>query len=146
MYGEAIKLESTEDSSGCKTGTKTIYEGFDEASDKIPFKHSCKECRYSGGYKIVSGEFRGYEWFNKTIYYFKDDKLFFIFSDGGAESCAWEYRIYYDKDGNAIKILEKSNDCTGEEPDKSKDIIDSLEKKRIIDEVNNDYNAILEML
>ena len=146
MYGKARQLENSGDSTACKTGTKTIYQGFDDSSEKMPFKQSCKECHYSGGYKIYAGEFSGYEWFSKSIFYFKDNKLFFLFSEGGAESCAWEYRIYYDKDGIAIKILEKSNDCTGEEPDQSKEINDPSERKRILDEANNDFNAILEML
>ena len=146
MYAEAIQLENSGDSTTCKTGSKTIYQSFDDSSDGIPFKHSCKECSYSGGYKIYTGDFNGYEWYNKAFYYFKDGKLFFIFSEGAAESCAWEYRIYYDQNGNTIKILEKSNDCTGEEPDKSTEISDPLEKKRILDEANNDFNAILEML
>lgn len=146
MYAEAIQLENSGDSTACKTGTKTIYQGFDESSEKMPFKHSCNLCDYPGGYKIYTGDFNGYEWYNKTSYYYKDEKLFFIFSEGAAESCAWEYRIYYDQKGNAIKILEKSNDCTGEVPDKSQEIKDPTEKKRILDEANNDFNAILEML
>jgi len=146
MFGEAIQLENSGDSTACKTGAKTIYQGFDDSSEKMPFKHSCKVCTYSGGYKIYTGDFNGYEWFSKSIFYFKDDRLFFVFSEGGAESCAWEYRIYYDQKGNVIKILEKSNDCTGEVPDKSQEIKDPTEKKRILDEANNDFNAILEML
>lgn len=147
MYTEIIQLEKSIDSSKqCKTGKKINYEGFGDNSEKYPFEQSASKCTLTKGYSTLTGNFSGYEWGDKTIFYYKNDLLFFVFAEAGAESCFSEYRIYYDSKGIPIKILEKSNDCNGEDMTKNVEVIETAEKKRLTDKINKDHADILEML
>ena len=146
MYGEVIKLSSSITSKNCKTGKVTNYEGFDESSEKMPFEQTAEYCNVSVDYTTYKAKFCGYEWSNETIFYLKGNKVFFVFMSSSSEACTNEYRIYYDLNGNVIKILNKSNDCNGDKPVKSSEIADKVEMKNIIDGVNTDFAKVLQML
>lgn len=147
MYTDIIQLEKSIDTSKqCKLGKKINYEGFDSNSEKYPFEQSASKCTFTKGYSTLTGNFSGYEWGEKSVFYYKNDALFFVFAEVGSESCFSEYRIYYDIKGTAIKILEKSNDCNGEHPTKNVEVMDAAEKKRLTDKINKDHDDILEML
>lgn len=148
MYSDIVELEKSIDTvKQCKTGKKTNYEGFGNSdSEKYPFEQTAMKCTFTNGYSTLTGNFSGYEWGAKTIFYYKNDALFFVFSDQGAESCIFEYRIYYDTAGKVIKMLEKSNDCGGEVPTKNVEVKDAVEQKRILENIAKDRTEILEML
>lgn len=147
MYNQITLLEKSIDSAKqCKTEKKTLYESFGDNTEKYPFEQSALKCVFTNGYNTLTGNFSGYEWGDKTIFYYKENDLFFAFTEGGAESCYSEYRVYYNTKGTPIKILEKSNGCSGELPTNNVEIIDTNERKRILDKINKDRADILEML
>jgi hypothetical protein len=148
MYKDVTLLEKSIDSAKqCKTGKKINYDSFGNSdSEKYPFEQLASKCSFKNGYTTLTGNFSGYEWGDKTIFYYNENDLFFVFTEGGAESCYSEYRIYYNTKGTPIKILEKSNDCNGEHPTNNVEIMDKNEQKRIIDKINKDHTDILEML
>lgn len=146
MYTDIIQLEKIEGFDKCKTGDKITYEGFSPESEQMPFKQISKKCDFSGHYTIYIGEFIGYEWDEKIIYYYENEKLFFVFIEQGAEACASEYRVYYDLNGNIIKVLQKSNDCDGEKPAISIEVKDKSEKENLLLQIDSNFLQILEMI
>jgi hypothetical protein len=146
MYSEIVELQKNTDQKQCKTGKKTTYESLESSTTGFPFEQTAEKCTLKNNYSIIKGNFKGYEWGNDIFFYYKNNNLFFVYSEGGAESCYSEYRIYYDIKGNVIKILEKSNDCSGETPVKNTDITEPEEQKRILLRVNEDLAAATEML
>ncbi len=146
MYGEVIKLSNSNTSKQCKKGKMTNYEGFDQSSEKMSFEQTAELCQISKDYITYNGSFCGYEWRSNKIYYLKNNKLFFVFITSEAEACIEEYRVYYDINGNIIKILKKSNDCDGNPPLNSVEIKDKAEIKIINDDTNSDFNKALKMI
>ena len=146
MYGEVNKLSNANTSKQCKTGTNTSYEGFDENSEQVPFEQTAELCHISKEYSTYRAKFCGYEWASETIFYLKNNKIFFVFQSTGAESCSDEYRAYYDINGKIIKILNKSNECNGDTPSISSEIKDKEEMKRIQIDINSDFSKVVEMI
>jgi hypothetical protein len=146
MYGEVMKLSSSNISKNCKQGKMTIYEGFDPSSEKMPFEQTAEFCNISKDYVTYNGNFSGYEWISNKTYYLKNNKLFFVFISSGAEACAHEYRIYYDMNENIIQILKKTNDCDGSSPITSSEIKDKAEIKIIKEDIQSDFNKVLKMI
>ncbi len=146
MYGEIVKLSSSNISKKCKQGKMTIYEGFDPSSEKMPFEQTAEFCNISKDYVTYNGNFSGYEWISNKTYYLKNNKLFFVFISSGAEACAHEYRIYYDMNENIIQILKKTNDCDGSSPITSSEIKDKAEIKIIKEDIQSDFNKVLKMI
>lgn len=146
MYSELTELQKAIDHKQCKKGKKTTYESFDSNSEKYPFEQTAEKCTLTKSYSILTGNFSGYEWSDKTIFYYKNNELFFVYAEQAAESCYSEYSIYYNTKGGIIKVLEKSNDCNGELPTKNVELTDAAAQKHILDRVNEDLNEVMEML
>lgn len=124
-YTELISLQIKK--SNCKTGKKISKEGFSNDTEQYEFVNSVKQCQLEKGYSFKEGEFNGYEWTKRITFYYKNDQLFFAFSRGGAEAYGYEYRTYYDSEGNIIKVLENTNDGDGDLPKNRREITDGEE-------------------
>jgi hypothetical protein len=146
MYGDIININNSNNAKQCKTHKIINYEGFDETSEKMPFDQIAEHCKVSNEYNTYKAKFSGYEWNNETIFYLKDNKIFFVFISSSSEACSNEYRLYYDLTGKVIKILNKSNDCNGDKPIKSSEIIDKDQAKGIVEGINTDFNKALQIL
>jgi hypothetical protein len=151
MYAEVIKLSKPNISKQCKKGKKTFYEGdfeigtIEEGRSRV--EQTAERCHISKEYTIYKAKFSGHEWYSDIIYYLKNNKIFFAYLSAGAESCIYEYRVYYDLNENIIKILKKSNDCDVYSPLKSSEIKDKAEIKRIYDNINSSfYYGVLRMV
>jgi len=125
MYAEATELSLKK--KDCESGKKIEYEGFDEASEKMPFEQTAEKCKLANNYVSISASLQGYEWNINVTYYYKNEKLFFVFISNGAEACFVEYRVYFDENQKIIKLLEKSNDCDGGDLKKNNEITDAKE-------------------
>lgn len=125
MYAEVNELSLKK--KDCFSGKKTEYDSFDEASEKIPFDQTAEKCKLGNNYVTISASLNGYEWNSNVSYYYKNDKLFFVFISNGAEACMVEYRIYFDENQKIIKLLEKSNNCDGGDLKNNNEITDAKE-------------------
>jgi len=135
MYAELNSLISLKKE--CIYGKKIEHEGFDENSEKYPFDQMAESCKLSNNYKTLSASFNGYEWNCNMSYYLNNDIPFFVLMSTGAEGCISEYRIYLDKNGEIIQLLEKSNECDGNTPLINKEIQD-------LKQIDNIKNIIIQ--
>lgn len=144
MFATATQNEKNIKNSNCKSGSKTTYDGL--VKKEYPFKQSGKICKLPQGYAIYYGDFKGYDWMQKTTCYLKDGKLFFIYIERSAEACADEIRLYFDKNGKAIRALEKSNDCDPQKLPEGEKTLSKEDARPIITQAMKDYNDILKMV
>lgn len=123
-------------SKNCKNAEKKwVYKLDNELS--IDFVNRATVCKLPNEIKILTGEFNGYEWDEQYSYYFKNDKLFFVYYEVNSEACGDEYRIYYDENKQVIQILTKTNDCSGDYvSDNNTKITDNKRQSEIIETVN----------
>lgn len=146
MYSEINELEKTIDHKQCKTGKKITHESLTSDTSGYPFEQTAEKCLLKNNYSIIKGNFTGYEWAADIWFYYKNSELFFVYTERGAESCYSEYRIYYDTKGSFIKILEKSNNCSGDYAEKNVELTDAEDQKRILTRINEDHAELMEML
>lgn len=129
----------------CKTESRISYDSFD-GEEQIPFEDFAEQCNYAIGFTRKSVELHGYEWADQATFYYEGDDLFFVYMSGGAEACAYEYRVYYDKRENPILVLSSENDCDGEDPGNSIEVKDEQKKEEIIETITytlRQLNSIL---
>jgi hypothetical protein len=129
----------------CTRHSLTTYDGLME-SEQYPFENTVEECRLPKGLKYRTLTVNGYESSITAHYYFQDGHLFFIFVDGGAEACAFQYRLYYDRKGALIRILSAENDCDGDAPGKQQEVKNPQKREEILstlDYCEERYNEIL---
>jgi hypothetical protein len=144
-YDDAQKSLAS-DSNSCKKNEEKWKASLDE-DNVMEFTNKAQECSLPNGIKVFSGEFNGYEWQQKFSYYFKDDKLFFVYYESAAEACYDENRIYYDENQNPIQFLFKTNDCDGNDATNNKKIEDKKEQNtllKIVDKHIVEIKRILE--
>jgi hypothetical protein len=91
----------------CKQKTRVKYDSFSPETEKMPFDQVASRCKLSDEFELIEGNLSGYEWSNTVHIYKKNQKIFFIFIEGGAESWSFERRYYCDKDENVIRHLER---------------------------------------
>ena len=134
---------SADKNKNCKSGTKTSYDGME---DQYPFENTAKECQLDGDFMYQQVSLSGYEWGETCTFYYKDNKRFFTYLTGGAEACGYDYRVYYNKEGEVIRVLLAENDCDGEEVSSSIEVTDEKRKQEIIGSIahsEKELNAIL---
>lgn len=139
-----LQAYSTEEVN-CKTASKTTYDGLSE-EHKYPFENTAEDCQLKDNFSYKLVELNGYEWGESTTFYYKDNQLFFTFLRGGAEACAYEYRVYYAKDASVIRILLTENDCNAEDPPPSTEVKDEQKKEQILKAVRNAEQELISML
>ena len=91
----------------CKQKTRVKYDSFSPETEKMPFDQVASRCKLSDEFELIEGNFSGYEWSYTVHIYKKNQKVFFIFIEGGAEGWSYERRYYCDKDENVIRHLER---------------------------------------
>lgn len=127
LYSAIQKAQKKE--SACTSKSKTTYDGLEE---KYPFENTAKQCQLEDDLMYQQVQLNGHEWSETCSFYYKDNALFFAFLSGGAEACGYDYRVYYNKDGEVIKVLSAENDCDGNEVSSSKDVTANSKKKEEI--------------
>lgn len=143
-YKEMMSLKTK--SNECVTDTIITMEKAFEEMDEIEFEQVGRACNLENGFSYLEGEFYGYEWATTTTFYYKNNQLFFAYSRGGAEACAFEYRLYYDMNGEVLRITEKTNDCDGEIPNIFRDITGIEEGHNWIKTIEGDLSEIESIL
>lgn len=118
----------------CSTAKSTTMDGLMEDM-QYPFENTAQQCTLPDGYSYQTLELRGYEWAETAHFYFKDEALFFTFIEGGAEACGYEYRVYYNRSGEVIRVLSAENECDGGDLGKSKEVKEEKNRKEILDAV-----------
>ena len=91
----------------CKQKTRVKYDSFSPETEKMPFDQVASRCKLTDEFELIEGNLSGYEWSYTVHIYKKNQKIFFIFIEGGAESWSYERRYYCDKDENVIRHLER---------------------------------------
>ena len=132
LYG---KIQSSPNQQkNCTSKTKTTIS-YDIMEEGIPFTNTAKECLMENGFKYQQVEMNGYEWSETCNFYFKDNKRFFTYVSGGAEGYGYDYRVYYDREGEVIRVLLAENDYDGQEVGPSVEITKETRKEEILNEV-----------
>lgn len=144
-YSDAQNNMKSADKNCKNTEEKWVYKL--DKDLKMDFVNKASECILPNGIKVYSGEFNGYEWQQKFSYYFKNDKLFFVYYESAAESCYEENRIYYNENQKPIQFLFKTNDCDGNDATDNKKIEDKNQQNdlmKIVDKHIVEIKRILE--
>lgn len=115
----------------CTLKKSTTMDGLDKDM-QFPFENSAEECTLSDGLKYRTLELNGYEFSEECRFYYADNTVFFVLLEGGAEACAFVYRIYYDKKGKVIRVLSAENGCTGDAVGESLEVTDPAKRKEIL--------------
>ena len=104
----------------------SIVEGEDEGENL----HSAKIMFYEEGYKVYSASFDQYEGNEGLLIYYNNNDMFFCVYSNSAEGDTEQYRLYFDKYTNVIKMTykEKNSDSSERGP---YDIIDSRKVQEI---------------
>ena len=146
MYEEVQLLTKNKSNIECKKGKKISKETPFEDSEEQSYEQTASFCQVNEQYSMYTANFNGHEWVNDYSIYLKDGIIFFVLESGGAEACSDESRSYYDKKGNLITLITRSNDCDGGDFKKSKTIKKEKELKRYLSSFNTTYNEIQKMI
>jgi hypothetical protein len=98
-------MEVENQSTGCKSAERRTISN-DGFGENISYPQSSTQCKYPGGYKIITSKFEGWEWGATVKFYFKNDILFFVFSNYTNVMGLYELRTYYNN-GRVIRFLSK---------------------------------------
>lgn len=129
LYASIQKADKSKQK--CSSWKSITKDGLD-MNMQFPFENTAEECTLPGGLRYQTLERNGYEWSETSHFYYKDDALFFVFIDGGAEACGYQYRIYYDMEGEIIRVLSSENDCDGDDVGKPTEVVDEKKRKEIL--------------
>lgn len=58
---------------------------------------------------MITGKFSDWEWDETISFYYKDGDVYFVFIVDNSVAGIRELRVYFDKRGRLIRLLEKSN-------------------------------------
>lgn len=129
----------------CTSKSKTTIN-YDVIEEGIPFENKVKKCRLEEELMYQQVVLNGYEWQETWNFYYKDDHLFFIYQSGGSEAYGYDYRIYYDREGEVIRVLLAENDYDGQEVSAPFEVKSENRKKEILDSADSakkEMDAIL---
>lgn len=124
----------------CRQKTRVKYDSFSVESEKIPFDQVASKCKLSDEFELIEGNFSGYEWSYTVHIYKKNQKVFFIFIEGGAEGWSYERRYYCDKDENVIRHLEREAEGGEEVRGPQKEM--KIKNQNIRDYLSNEFYEI----
>ena len=125
---------SSNKTNNCKNKAKTTIN-YDVVEEGIPFENKAKECQLEDGLMYQQIVLNGYEWSETASFYYKDGQRFFTYVSGGAEAYGYDYRVYYDRNGEVIRVLLAENDYDGEEVSAPFEVTEAGRKKEILDAV-----------
>lgn len=131
--------------SNCVSKAKTTMN-YDVIEEGIPFENTAKKCQLEDNLMYEQVRINGYEWSETCTFYSKNDQQFFAFLSGGAEACGYDYRVYYNRDGEVIRVLLAENDCDGQEVSEPFEVTEAKRKKEILDAIGSaekELNSLL---
>lgn len=120
----------------CTNKSKTTIN-YDIIEEGFPMTNKAKSCNLEDGLNYKQVELNGYEWGETTSFYSRNGKRFFAFTQGGAEGCGYEYRVYYNESGEIIRMLSARNECDGQEVSASVEVTKKAEKEEILNTLAN---------
>lgn len=120
----------------CTNKSKTTIN-YDIIEEGFPMTNKAKSCNLEDGLNYKQVELNGYEWGETTSFYSRNGKRFFAFTQGGAEGCGYEYRVYYNESGEIIRMLCARNECDGQEVSASVEVTKKAEKEEILNTLAN---------
>ncbi|NVK66717.1 MAG: hypothetical protein HWE22_19145 [Flavobacteriales bacterium] len=129
----------------CINKSKTVIN-YDIMEEGFPMTNKAKSCQLEDDLKYEQIELNGYEWGETTSFYYHEGKRFFVYTSGGAEGCGYEYRIYYNTDGEIIRMLEARNDCDGKEVSASVEVQKEGQKEEILNTIEHAEKELKELL
>jgi hypothetical protein len=145
MYAEVNELLKNNNEETCTSAKEIVTDKFSPESEEIPFEQTYQTCRLAKGYDVALADLSGYEWGSSYTIYRFNSKIFFAFISSGAEACATETRVYFDTNENPIKVLEKTNNCDGNEVSLSTEIMDPKAINATIEDVTTVFKKVVAM-
>ena len=139
LYSEIQRAPNKEHN--CISASETRNDELREYS----FENTAKECQLADEFMYQQVNLIGYEWGETTTFYYKEDQCFFVYLTGGAEACGYEYRVYYDRTGEVIRVLLAEN-CDGGDVGSSDEVTDEKRKKEILSSIANSEKELRTIL
>lgn len=136
IKGLYAKIQGSPNQNKDCTSKIKSFMNYDVVEQGIPLENNAKKCQLEDNLMYQQVTLKGYEWSETCNFYYEDGQKFFTFLSGGAEACGYDYRVYYDKDGEVIRVLLAENDCDGQDVSAPFEVMDSTKKKEILDAVN----------
>lgn len=109
MYAEVQGLLRNSSNVSCIEAKRIEYDD-PEPDYNYPHEQFARHCTLPLNYSVYSATLRGHESLEDVTFYFKGKQLFFVYSEGGAESFAFEQRSFYDERGNVLQLIERTNE------------------------------------
>lgn len=136
MYGEAnTQFEANRDR--CDIVSEPYVE--DLGFGPYETTHTFRYCILEQGYTVLEAAYEYYEAEAKTVFYFKDGQLFFVYAYSAGEACEQEERFYFSSTEKPIRYLLRSNDCEGSELGNNKEVFEYAER---FNELMQEYQDI----
>ena len=107
---------------------------------------TAEECKWADGFSFQWISHHGLGWRMSTSFYYKGDQLFFVFVDIVDEGAYRETRVYYDREGEVIRMLEKYEDQSMEDGPESKEFTDESVKQRKLSSIADDLKKLNTLL
>jgi len=113
----------------CKTLEYLEYQ-YDYAFDKKkPYVQILSHCKIENKYSVKKGEFTGHHYRIYITLYYRNNKIFFAFVEGGEESYSYENRFYCDANEKIILELHRDSDEYQPITSENKEVRDNIGKK-----------------
>lgn len=136
---------SANQTNACTHKSKTVIN-YDIIEEGFPMTNKAKSCQLEEDLSYEQVELNGYEWGETTSFYYHEGKRFFVFTNGGAEGCGYEYRVYYNPDGEIIRMLMSQNECDGREVSAPFEVTKEDQKEEIIRSITYAEKELKELL
>lgn len=136
MYGKSQEYLKT--AKNCRERVKVERKPAYDGGELYEYPQKFKRCQLPSGLSVITCNYSDWEW-GQTISFFQmEGEVYFVFIVSNDVSGTTELRVYYDRTGRLIRLLEKSNHETGKMSDNVK-ITDKNRIKDVYDFVNMRY-------
>lgn len=128
MYGKSQEYLKT--AKNCRERVKVERKPAYDGGELYEYPQKFKRCQLPSGLSVITCKYSDWEW-GQTISFFQmEGEVYFVFIVSNDVSGTTELRVYYDRAGRLIRLLEKSNHETGEMSDNVK-ITDTGRKREV---------------
>ena len=138
FYSEIQK--SSNNDKNCISSKRKRRDEFGE------YENHAKICHLTGDLMYQQVKLNGHEWEETASFYYKGNKCFFVYIKSFSEACAHSYRVYYDRNGEVIRVLLAENDCDGDNVGSNVEVTDRNQKQEILNSIaysKKELSAIL---
>ncbi|MEJ6491266.1 MAG: hypothetical protein QNL60_02250 [Flavobacteriales bacterium] len=138
FYSEIQK--SSNNDKNCISSKRKRRDEFGE------YENHAKICHLTGDLMYQQVKLNGHEWEETASFYYKGNKCFFVYINSFSEACAHSYRVYYDRNGEVIRVLLAENDCDGDNVGSNVEVTDRNQKQEILNSIaysKKELSAIL---